>query len=292
MVEIIGELFQEEEKPLLRIWSVESEHFRRSFLRHLHTEFEICLVTKGYGEYTTNSKVYPMREGDMFVFSSNEIHAITRVDKSGISLLNLHFDPTRLFSGTYDNSNIHQLNFCFSHSDEFENRIPAEKADFLRTNFLMIKNEFLQNSTEVPLAVRSYLNLILIDLLRNHNYKSTSLKEYNNYLDFLGIYDYIDMHLTESLNLQKLASIVNLSPNYFSHIFKKLNGISLWDYITTKRIEKSVRLILSKGPRKSMLEIAIESGFNNTVNFNKAFKKIKGFTPSELKKNPELLNQQ
>jgi len=38
-----------------------------------------------------------------------------------------------------------------------------------------------------------------------------------------------------------------------------------------------------------MLDIALRCGFNNTVNFNKAFKKHKGITPSQLRKDPKLL---
>ena len=38
-----------------------------------------------------------------------------------------------------------------------------------------------------------------------------------------------------------------------------------------------------------MAEIATRCGFNNTVNFNKAFRKHKGITPSALRQNPKLL---
>ena len=94
--------------------------------------------------------------------------------------------------------------------------------------------------------------------------------------------------MCEEIKLNDLANIAGLSPNYFSHLFKKNNGISLWDYITAKRIEKAIN-ILRHNRELTILEIALECGFNNTTNFNKAFKKQKCLTPSEFRKNPALL---
>ena len=104
-----------------------------------------------------------------------------------------------------------------------------------------------------------------------------------------AVYQYIDLHLNEDLSLQTLSNTAGLSPNYFSHVFKELHGISLWDYIHAKRIEKATSLIRSTECEMSMLDVALECGFNNTVHFNKVFKKVTGITPRELRKNPYLL---
>ena len=139
-------------------------------------------------------------------------------------------------------------------------------------------------------AIKAYLYLMILDLLRHHHYQS-GISEYksNAIFDMVSVYDYIEDHLSEELRLKDIAGIASLSPNYFSHLFKKLNGISLWEYITAKRIEKAAHLIVSRQQNATMLEIAIQCGFNNTVSFNKAFKKQKGVTPGQLKKNPKLL---
>lgn len=72
-----------------------------------------------------------------------------------------------------------------------------------------------------------------------------------------------------------------MSRTYFCTVFKKLNGISPWDYITIKRIEKSIGLI--KNEDMSMLEVACACGFNNSTNFNRSFKKVTGKTPGEYR---------
>ncbi|MBR6793834.1 MAG: helix-turn-helix transcriptional regulator [Clostridia bacterium] len=276
MSKAIGELYSENGKPLLKMWSIDVNSGERPYIKHSHSRFEITVVRRGTGEYTTEETVYPMAAGDVFVFSSNEIHCITRSE--GLSITNLHFEPRYLdreFTA-----------LCFSHSEEFQNRIPAEDAGVLRENHLKIEEEFSVNDEWLPTAVRSYLDLILIDLLRNRHYRA---RTETRGTEVLAVYDYIDRHLCEELTLERLAEVASLTPNYFSSVFKKLNGVSLWQYINAKRIEKAVRLIADPQEQLTMLEIAARCGFNNTANFNKVFKKMKGFTPTELKKHPELL---
>ena len=291
MVTPVGELILQSGKPLLKMWISDVDPQIRTYLKHSHTQFEITLVNSGSGEYTTENAAYPMQPGDIFIFSSNEIHYITKVNEEGLSITNLHFEPRYLNEEFSESLGDSYLNFCFSHSPQFRNRIAATEAETLRNHHIMIKNEFLEHQDQYALAIRAHLHLILIELLRNHNYRSSAVTEKKNILfDILSVYQYIDQHLSEELTLKSLANIAGLSPNYFSHIFKQLNGISLWEYINAKRIEKAIYLIRSGEHRLTVLDIAMECGFNNTVNFNKTFKKQTGVTPSELRRNPYLLS--
>ncbi len=283
----IHEILYQNDMPLLKMWNVDITEGSRNFLKHSHTRFEITVVNEGSGEYTTENAVYNIKKGDVFVFSSNEVHCITKVAEGGLSITNLHFEPRYLIG----EKNEDYINFCFSHSAEFQNRIPSTNATILRDTLLMIKKELTECKDNYTIAIRAYLDLILVDLLRNHKYNNTSKEiSQNNIYNLLAVYKYIDEHLSDDLTLNSLAELAGFSPNYFSHIFKILNGISLWDYINAKRVEKAIKLITSKNSNYTMLEIALECGFNNTVNFNKAFKKQKGFTPSSLKKNPKILS--
>lgn len=285
MSQIIGDLPFKDGQPLLKMWSIEIDERNRTFVRHSHTRFEITVVNDGSGEYTTESDVYSMEKGDVFVFSSNEVHCITKVGSKGLSITNLHFEPRYLGEDFLDG----YIDFCFSHSSDFKNRIVADKAEIIRRYHNAIKKELLNTDNQYPLAVKSYLNLILIELLRNHKYSSEGRIGITA-KNILAVYDYIDKNLEKNITLKELADIAGLTPNYFCSIFKKYNGICLWDYITAKRIEKAVRLIRNSDGNTTILDIALQCGFNNTVNFNKAFKKQKGITPRELQKNPKLLS--
>lgn len=292
MIDPIGELLLADGKPLVKMWTSSVPPQVRPFLKHAHTQFEITLVNSGSGEYTTDHGVYPILPGDIFVFSSNEIHYITQIHEESLSITNLHFEPYYLSAEFTDERRDNYLHFCFSHSQDFCCRIPGDLASGISSHYKAIRDEFLMQKQQYPLAIRSHLHLILIELLRTHSYGSLAAAQRKQALfDMLAVYQYIDQHLGEELSLQDLAATANLSPNYFSHIFKELHGISLWDYIHTKRIEKATSLLRSDQCEMSMLEVALECGFNNTVHFNKIFKKVTGITPGELRKNPYVLVQ-
>ena len=59
----------------------------------------------------------------------------------------------------------------------------------------------------------------------------------------MRIYDYIERHICEGLKLEELAGIMALTPNCFSHLFKKINGITVCDYINAKRIERRQKFL-------------------------------------------------
>ncbi len=283
MSQTIGELLHENGAPLLKMWSIDVDMKHRPYVRHSHTRFEITVVNKGRGEYTTENSVYPMEEGDVFVFSSNEIHCITSTD-GNLSITNLHFEP-RYLGRDFDS----YMDLCFSHSADFKNRIPSKDAAVIREHHNKIKDELESVGDSYSVAVKAHLDLMIIELLRNHSYLSVADKNAVFY-GILAVCDYIDEHLDGELTLNGLSELAGFSPNYFSRIFKDMRGVSLWDYITAKRIEKAVYLIRSSDKSVTMLDIAMQCGFNNTANFNKAFKKQKGITPGELRRNPGILS--
>ena len=131
-------------------------------------------------------------------------------------------------------------------------------------------------------VVINYISTMLILISRVYKDGSFSHKEKQSYKKILTAIDYIDNNFNEDITLDLLCEKVNYSRCYFSSIFKKCMGMSLWDYLCIKRIEYALNLI--KTTDKNLLDIALESGFNNTVNFNKLFKKYTNLSPSTFRK--------
>ena len=88
----------------------------------------------------------------------------------------------------------------------------------------------------------------------------------------------------EPLTIEQIARQANMSVSYFSAIFRECNGVSPWEYIIIKRVKHAMRL-LGEGENSNIIDIALKSGFDNTANFNKAFKRIVGCTPTAFRKN-------
>jgi len=58
--------------------------------------------------------------------------------------------------------------------------------------------------------------------------------------------------------------------------------MTLFDYLNQIKTEFACKLLMDND--LSILEVCLDSGFNNLSHFNKQFKKATGVTPSEYRK--------
>ncbi len=96
---------------------------------------------------------------------------------------------------------------------------------------------------------------------------------------------YIGQRYKEELSMEQTAEHVNLSPYYFSKLFKLRTGENFSDYVTRLRIEEAKRLI-AEG-RLSLKEICYEVGYKDPNYFSRVFKKAAGMTPTEYRQQRE-----
>lgn len=95
------------------------------------------------------------------------------------------------------------------------------------------------------------------------------------------VQDYIHAHLSEDLTVSKLAGVVELSPHYFSCVFKNTIGITPHRYVLGKRIKEGRRLLAKR--QKPILEVAMALGFSSQSHFTDVFRKVTGITPGRFR---------
>ncbi len=93
---------------------------------------------------------------------------------------------------------------------------------------------------------------------------------------------YIEQHFSEHLSLETMAQIVNLSPVYFSNLFKKETGNNFTEYVTEYRMQKAKDML--KNGNDNINEIALALGYQNAQYFSKVFKKEVGVKPTDYRK--------
>jgi Response regulator containing CheY-like receiver domain and AraC-type DNA-binding domain len=95
--------------------------------------------------------------------------------------------------------------------------------------------------------------------------------------------EYIDEHYSEDLSLRQVADYVGISQGYLSSLFKQKLDINFIDYVNQVRVNHAC-IYLQQNYFKTY-EIAYKMGFNDEKYFSKVFKKVKGLSPMQYRKN-------
>lgn len=90
-------------------------------------------------------------------------------------------------------------------------------------------------------------------------------------------------HLKSELRLDDLAELLGVSRHHTSQVINEYFNSNFFDFINTYRVKESIKLLESRKKEVTLSEVGYLSGFNNTVSFNKAFKKNTGLTPSKYR---------
>ena len=97
-----------------------------------------------------------------------------------------------------------------------------------------------------------------------------------------GLTRYLQEHLAEEVSLSVLAEQFHLNPQYISQLFKSEIGVNFLAYLTSIRMERAKKLLLSTS--LSIAEVAEQSGYGDYRVFTKVFKKSEGVTPSQYRR--------
>ena len=291
----IGEIFfsasSESEKnfPDFKIYVTSTEpEKRRQRLEHHHTECEISMIVSGECYWNIGDKIYHGNEGDIFLISSNENHYLPEIlGDDPLLLLNILFETRFIWSPGEDRFNLRYLSIFLDHDDSFSNVIPKDHpvAKTIYTLMDEIYNECLSQEAEYQLVVKAKLMLILAALGRYYGIASLPSVpvKYRQHLKQLDqALTFINKNLTGTLSLEQIAKEACMSKSYFSTMFRKMNGISVWDYITRKRVGLSMQYL--KDSDLSVLAVAEKCGFSSISNFNRSFREITGTSPSTYRK--------
>jgi AraC-like DNA-binding protein len=93
---------------------------------------------------------------------------------------------------------------------------------------------------------------------------------------------FIAARYRDEVTIKDIARAAQLSPNYAMQLFRRECGLSIWQYLTRLRVSHAqVELLCSD---KTVLSIALESGFGSLARFYAAFQKECGIAPGEYRK--------
>lgn len=130
----------------------------------------------------------------------------------------------------------------------------------------------------------------IIGLISNHvihNYSNYDTLQAENYFYSFNeeklkkLTVYIQEHISELIQIEQLANIVNMSKFYFLKEFKQFTAITPYQYILRQKINHSKKLLIDT--TDPITSIALDLGFNDASHFSKTFKQHEGISPKKFR---------
>ncbi|MDD2512956.1 MAG: DNA-binding transcriptional regulator [Proteiniphilum sp.] len=109
-----------------------------------------------------------------------------------------------------------------------------------------------------------------------------STERYNLSNEYISkIVHYVEEKFTDEICIDELTKLVPLSRRNLEIKFKDEMGTSIYQFILQCRIEFFAHMLLTTD--LPLYDLALQSGFNDSKNISRIFKKMKGYTPSEYR---------
>ena len=267
----------------LRIYDSEVEFREREFFAHRHSDFELSFILSGSGVYRFADRSEPIASGDVFLFGSNKIHCIVSTDgDEPMRLCNVQFEPRFIWSPLANMLSREHVGLFSGRCEKLSR--DTDLYPKILGDLKLIRREALDKRMGYAIVIRSRLCEIIAELMRATGTESEedSPRRRETLASMDKAMDYISERLDAPLTLGDIASRAGFGRTYFSTLFSELNGLTPWEYITIRRIERAKCLLGETD--LSVLEISGASGFTNLSNFNRTFLRFEGVTPREYRK--------
>ena len=218
------------------------------------------------------TKIDSIKTGDIVVIPAHVGHGVRWTGEVGIILIGL--DPA-LFTGALDDAmNRRQMELVpqFATPDPLVYQLGWSLKTMLEAN--PTGNRLYAETTAAMLAVH---------LLQQYGQQKLALKDYTSGLPQATLHqviDYIHTNLGQEMGLVDLATIANLSPHYFTRLFKQSTGFTPHQFVLRCRVERAKALLING--KDSIAAIAQQVGFANQAHLNVHIKRVLGVTPKMI----------
>ena len=246
---------------------------------HYHPYFEMIYLVSGEGNCCLQHNIYKLGKGDLIMIPAGEIHKTTYTIGGIHDRIIIDFTESML-STLYQELGRERVDAALKRGVI---SIPDRRRSYIIDIFEKLL--FENSSTDImsKCFIKTYLQELLLFLIRFQEHESSVIKEMDVTNAIIqNAATYIYQNYDKNITLDKVASMNNISPSYLSKKFKEITGFGFKEYLTNVRVKEAARQLLET--KKTITEIAISCGFNDSNYFGDAFKHIKGLSPMKYRK--------
>lgn len=246
---------------------------------HYHDAYELFLFLNGKASLYYEDEYHPMNPGDLYIIPPDIPHGAACYDAKVYDRLVINLHPELL----------KELSTGQTDLAAFLRDGGTEQIKVVSLN-AKAQKRLIQMVEEVPqveeerdafghdIEMKARAALLLVELNRfvSEFHAQAGKKTQPKLVE--SITDYITEHLTETITLEILSNQFYMTSKYISSVFHKNMGMTLREYIITKRVEHAKKL-LSEG--RNVSEACELSGFGDYSNFIRTFTMIAGISPGK-----------
>lgn len=232
----------------------------------------VCLVSGGEGALQIGDDVYPLASGSLFQIKPAVRMRIRTDARNPLRFLSVHYTG-QMADGSGLRSSVWADWLPFpTHSKLVEWQALHQR----------YQNAWSEWNAKRP-GYEWRCKLIFLDIL-DEIVRSLRARDESSDPDAKldRIIQYINEHYERPLDRESLAALANVSPSYFSTLFKSKTGYSPIQYVNKVRIDRAKELLRSSA--LPIAEIAPAVGFADSFYFARVFARATGFSPSQYRK--------
>ena len=237
-------------------------------------DFQLLYIASGKAHFHFGEKEEIVTAGNMVLYRPKEPQ---KYEYYGV-------DQTEVYWVHFTGGNVTNLLRSYGLTDDKKIFYCGSDLEY-KNHFRAMIQELQMCREDYPEMLEIYLRQIFIKL---HRYLQTVSRVDNSQIaeEIDKATMYFSEHYNEDICIEEYAKNHNMSTSWFIRNFKQYTGSTPMQYILAIRIHNAEALL--KSNQYNITEIASIIGYDNPLYFSRIFKKVKGLSPSEYRKNISL----
>lgn len=209
---------------------------------HIHsTHYELLVFIRGNAECWIEGRRKKLEYGDVVVVSPREMHRIFILDNTEYERIVIHVSDSMLKELSTAQTNL--LGVFHKNRTHIFHLSAEEMAQFI-SNQLQMKKMWKKKEFGADLLSSAWFQILILQISQKMR-QAEGAGPWESASGLVGeALEYVNVHMTEDISVQDIADALNVSRYYLSHEFKKSTGYGLWNYVISKRLVYSQKLLV------------------------------------------------
>lgn len=247
---------------------------------HFHKSIELVCVVRGGVLATMNGRDYEVAAGKLLIIPGYTIHSLRMMDQTKAWVCTIPQEviasykqvlSRQTFSRFVVDFSATEAGGCLDHSNAGDNGILYY---FKKIRECLERKDTLEGQA----FLTGYAYIILGCIIKAAGLepmKNSTLAAFPQ-----EVLSYLETHYLDNCDLEEISGHFGYSKSRFSHIFNEVFGCRMVEYVNGLRCAHALSLM--EDGQKTITDIALESGFETTRTFYRAFRKCYGASPSDF----------